>query len=141
VLVTTVNQQGEVLALPAGSAEAEVQVGNFKLRVRRRELRRLRHVKAAALAPEARPEAGPAVPMEIEVRGWRAEEVPPVIDKYVHDAYLAGLPYIRIIHGKGTGVLRRLVREQLAANQLVKAMQHPEARDGGEGVTVVELAN
>ncbi len=81
------------------------------------------------------------MPLQIEVRGWRAEDVPPVVDKYIQDAYLAGLPSVRIVHGKGTGTLRRLVRGQLASNSLVRNMRQPESRDGGEGVTVVELAN
>jgi len=61
------------------------------------------------------------------------------LDKYLDDAYLASLPYARIIHGKGTGTLRKVVREALAEHPLVASFRPGELNEGGEGVTVVKL--
>ncbi|HEX2924149.1 MAG TPA: Smr/MutS family protein [Chloroflexota bacterium] len=59
----------------------------------------------------------------------------------MNDAYLAGLKVVRVIHGKGTGALRQAVREQLAGSPLVRHFEPADARDGGEGATVVNMAN
>ena len=55
-------------------------------------------------------------------------------------AYLAGLPWVRIIHGKGTGKLRQGVREYLRASEVVKSHESGKENEGGDGVTVVKLA-
>ena len=47
-----------------------------------------------------------SVPIEIDIRGSRVDEIDAVLDRYIQDAYLMGLPWVRIIHGKGTGALR-----------------------------------
>jgi len=65
----------------------------------------------------------------------------PRLEKYLDDAYLAGLPWVRIIHGKGTGALRRAVREALAHHPLVAEMRPGEQGEGGDGVTVVRLVS
>ena len=63
----------------------------------------------------------------------------PELDKYLDEAYLSGLPFVRVIHGKGTGVLRQVVREQLATHPLVRSFQSAPPNEGGEGVTVAVL--
>ena len=50
------------------------------------------------------------------------------------------MPFVRIIHGKGTGALRQVVREELATNPMVASFKSADAREGGEGVTVVQLS-
>ena len=72
------------------------------------------------------------------MRGWRAAEVTDKLDRYLNDAYLAGLPFVRIIHGKGTGALRQIVRDLLTGHALVASFGGGGA-DGGEGVTVARL--
>ena len=81
-----------------------------------------------------------AVSLQLDLRGYRAEEVAPALEQHLNDAYLAGLPYVRIVHGKGTGVLRQVVREILDGHPLVKAFHTAEQKEGGEGATVVSLA-
>jgi DNA mismatch repair protein MutS2 len=61
------------------------------------------------------------------------------LDRYLDTAYLAGLPFARIIHGKGTGVLRQAVREELRSHPLVTDFRPGESSEGGEGVTVVRM--
>jgi len=77
---------------------------------------------------------------ELEVRGMRVDEAMLLIDQRLDDAFRAGLPQIRIVHGKGTGTLRRAIREALSRHPLVKSLATPPPKEGGEGVTVAELA-
>ena len=61
------------------------------------------------------------------------------LDRYLDTAYLAGLPFVRIIHGKGTGALRQAVRDELRSHPLVSEFRTGENNEGGEGVTVAKL--
>jgi DNA mismatch repair protein MutS2 len=63
----------------------------------------------------------------------------PELERYLNDAFMANMPFVRLIHGKGTGALRQVVREELATNPLVNSFKGAEAREGGEGVTVVQM--
>jgi DNA mismatch repair protein MutS2 len=63
----------------------------------------------------------------------------PSLDRYLESAYLARLPFVRIIHGKGTGALRQGVRQALRLNQHVSAWTAGGEKEGGEGVTVAHL--
>ncbi|MFH1485285.1 MAG: Smr/MutS family protein, partial [Chloroflexota bacterium] len=141
VLVKSLNRQGHILSGPDEDGTMEVQVGNFRLRVSPSDLER----RPVASSPLAQPlieyPRRRMASEEIEVRGWRVEDVLPVVDKFLDEAYLAGLPSVRIIHGKGTGTLRRVVREQLAASPLVQSFHTAEQRAGGEGVTIAVLAH
>ncbi len=61
------------------------------------------------------------------------------LEKYLDEASLAGLPYVRVIHGKGTGVLRRTARKVLLANANVTFIESGKDSEGGDGVTVAHL--
>ena len=75
---------------------------------------------------------------EIDLRGQRVEEALDKVDEVLNDASLDGSPQVRIVHGKGTGALRRAIREYLADHPLV-ASASPDEGPSGEGVTVVTL--
>ncbi len=77
-----------------------------------------------------------AVPLELDLRGFRAEEIEDAVDPYLQEAALAGMPMVRIIHGKGTGVLRQVVRDLLKRHPLVRAWAPAPMEQGGEGVTL-----
>lgn len=77
-----------------------------------------------------------ALALEVDVRGMTQEEALEVVDKYLDDAVLAGAPYVRIIHGKGTGVLRRAVGQFLRGDRRVVRWRLGDAGEGGDGVTV-----
>ncbi len=62
------------------------------------------------------------------------------LERYLDAAYLAGLPWVRIIHGKGTGRLRQAVRDELRRSPLVKSQEAGADSEGGEGVTIAKLA-
>ena len=77
--------------------------------------------------------------MELDLRGQRAEDALDALDRYLESAYLAGLPFVRIIHGKGTGRLRQVVREALHQSPHVKNFEMGQDNEGGDGVTVARL--
>ena len=76
---------------------------------------------------------------ELYLRHLIVDEALLKLDKYLYDAFMAGLYQVRIVHGKGTGTLRRVVREQLARHSLVKSYRPGGYGEGGNGVTMVEL--
>jgi DNA mismatch repair protein MutS2 len=78
---------------------------------------------------------------ELHLRHLTLDEALPKLDKYLHDAFMNNLRQVRIVHGKGTGTLRLTVRRELARHSLVKSYRPGGYREGGEGVTVVEMAD
>ena len=91
----------------------------------------------ANTAPGSQLRASPG--MELDLRGQRADEALEVMERYLDAAYLSGLPFVRLIHGKGTGKLRQVVREALQNHPHVGSFEGGRAQEGGEGVTVAKL--
>ncbi len=158
VKVRTLNTQGIVTSL--SSEEAEVQVGVLRVRTRLSELEAVgsfsesdKQVEKHQTDAPGRPglhepkkkpveEILPASPgMELDLRGRRADEALDELDRYLDAAYLSGLPFVRIIHGKGTGRLREVVRQALHQHPQVKSFEAGAENEGGEGVTVARLSN
>jgi DNA mismatch repair protein MutS2 len=155
VKLKTLNSMGVVTALTA--AEAEIQVGRMRIRAKLDEIelrgspepdaRSAPALAPAPAAPASRKGAAPSGPalhpspgLELDIRGQTVEDALPELERYLDAAYLAGLPWVRIIHGKGTGKLRQGVREFLRANEVVKSHESGKENEGGDGVTVVKLA-
>jgi len=140
VRLLALDQQGEVLAVDGD--EAEVQLGSLKLRQPLDQLERLgRARQTVESAPRiTQTSTSEAVPIEIDVRGHRVEEIGSIIELYLQDAYLIGLPWVRIIHGKGTGALRQAVRELLRDNPVVAKAEQAGDKEGGDGATVARLS-
>jgi DNA mismatch repair protein MutS2 len=80
-----------------------------------------------------------AVSATLDLRGFRAEDAVQELDKYLDDATLAGLAQVTVIHGKGTGALRQVVREHLSRHPEVAAFRLGVESEGGSGATIVEL--
>jgi DNA mismatch repair protein MutS2 len=80
-----------------------------------------------------------AVAQELDVRGMTAEEAWETVDKYVEDAALYGLPFVRVIHGKGRGILSGRIHEMLSSHPRVKSHRFGEPSEGGTGATIVAL--
>jgi len=148
VFVPTLQASGEVLDIDfrGGEAkEADVQVGNFRLKlpIRRLELRSKAvkdqlppspvrvHMRSTAKTD------GPG--MELDLRGERVESGLSQLETYLDDAYLGNLPWVRIIHGKGTGAMRDAVRNILREHPLVSKYRPGDMGEGGDGVTVAHL--
>jgi DNA mismatch repair protein MutS2 len=81
------------------------------------------------------------VDRELLLRRLTVEEALYRLDQYLYDAFMTGLPSVRIVHGKGTGKLRRAVHESLAKHPLVKSYRLGDYGEGDYGVTVAELIN
>ncbi len=77
--------------------------------------------------------------LEVSLRGMMVEDALDALERYLEKAYLAGLPFVRIVHGKGTGKLRAAVREALRGHAYVKSFEEGGDKEGGEGVTVAKL--
>ena len=151
VRLRTINMQGVVTAL--AEEEAEVQVGILRVRTRLADLELASGQSPTTAIPSgtvhgSRPTAGtvkanvlPASPgIELDLRGQRAEDALDGLDRYLDAAYLAGLLFVRIIHGKGTGRLREVVRQALHQHPHVRSFEPGGEKEGGEGVTVAILA-
>jgi DNA mismatch repair protein MutS2 len=147
VFVSSVKLSGDVLDIDAEAGEAEVQLGGFRLRVDLRELRRDKNGVAPAAvtsyAPKPKyittPPPPPNVAMQLDMRGWRASEVEDQLDHYLNDAYLANLAEVRLVHGKGTGALRQVVRNMLKGHPLVASFNSGGQGEGGDGVTIAKM--
>lgn len=161
VRLRTLGAQGVVIAL--AQEEAEIQVGMMRVRAQLSDLELPTPSGATLAAATSKPKAPtpkaesthqaliepgatksslslPASPgMELDLRGKRADEALMDLDRYIDAAYLSGMPFVRIIHGKGTGKLRDAVRQALRQNPHVKSFEGGGDKEGGEGVTVAKL--
>jgi len=82
-----------------------------------------------------------SVDRELQLRHLTTDEALFRLDQYLNDAFMAGLPSVRIVHGKGMGKLRRAVHESLAKHPLVKSYRLGDYGEGDYGVTIAELTS
>ena len=130
----------EALGAPDRHGEIDVCFGGLRARVGREPGDEGREGGAASDGNEARPAAGADAALEeIQVRGQTLDEALPQIEKFIDEGFRAGVPRLRVVHGKGTGKMRNAVRAILEA-PLVKSYDFAAPAEGGEGVTVVEVA-
>lgn len=143
--------RGRLVALDGDTAT--VQAGSLTVRVPVSALRavpqesRAEARGAGGTSPPARHDArreGPspaprAVPHELLLLGRTTDEASDMVEQYLDDAFVAGLPHVRLVHGKGTGALRKAVRALLAAHPLVESFRDAEPSEGGAGATVAAL--
>jgi len=127
-----------VISISEETGELEVQSGRTKMRLG------LDSVIKTTAPPESAPPTGTQpdfkrTPLELDLRGRRADEVEAVLDTYLSDAAQSNLTEARIIHGIGTGTVRSIVREFLARHPLVKSFRAGERGEGGDGATIVRL--
>ena len=150
VRVGTLNAEGVVTAL--GESDAEVQIGSLRVRARLVDLERKSYDSSklkvesskVAVSENVQPstlnlKTSPG--LEVSLRGMMVEDALEALERYLEKAYLAGLPFVRIVHGKGTGKLRAAVREALRGHQYVRSFEEAHPNEGGEGVTVALIAN
>jgi DNA mismatch repair protein MutS2 len=133
------NQIGTLLEDPIGKS-ASVRVGPLKMTV---PVERLQATQTKTV--ERRPPTNVTMQrmqhaaMEIHLRAMRAEEAERELEKFIDDAVLAGLPSVRIVHGKGEGILRKVVQNYLKKNTNVSSFRDGEPGEGGHGVTIAVL--
>jgi DNA mismatch repair protein MutS2 len=154
VWVKTLNAEGQITELTA--QDAEVMVGRLRLRARPDDLERRSKSESkrekkqrptrlgprGAAADRAAVSTKPVSPgLELDMRGQKIEDAIPSLENYLDAAYMAGMPFVRIIHGKGTGALRQAVHDRLHGHPLVQKYERGNPREGGDGVTVVKLVS
>jgi DNA mismatch repair protein MutS2 len=132
---------GEVVAI--NGATATIQSGTITVRVPVHALR-LAGATPGAPAPSRRdaritlPDRAAPHP-ELHLIGRTTDEARDLVEQYLDDAFLGGLARVRFVHGKGTGALRKAVRDLLAAHPLVDSFRDGEPSEGGSGATVAAL--
>ncbi|HWG16404.1 MAG TPA: Smr/MutS family protein [Acidobacteriaceae bacterium] len=126
----------------------EVTVGTMKMRVPASDIVEVTPVAAVTPIEAARRKGGVTIqtannpdytPMEINVIGRTADEAHDEVSRFIDQAFLAGLPHVRIVHGTGMGVLRRTLREFLRSHPNVANISEPPHNQGGQGATEVDL--
>lgn len=140
VNIVTLDQKATVLSAPDSKGEVMVQAGVMKLNVKLKDIRLIEEKKASApTSGKVGLGAGKQVGLELDVRGMLVDEANIMVDRYLDDAYNAGLSEVNIIHGKGTGALRAGVQAFLKRHPLVKGYRMGSYGEGDAGVTVVTL--
>ena len=140
VNIVTLDQKATVLTAPDSKGEVMVQAGVMKLNVKLKDIRLIEEKKAAApTSGKVGLGAGKQVGLELDVRGMLVDEANIIVDRYLDDAYNAGLSEVNIIHGKGTGALRTGIQAFLKRHPLVKGYRMGSYGEGDAGVTVVTL--
>ncbi|MBW4829746.1 MAG: endonuclease MutS2 [Clostridiaceae bacterium] len=142
VEILSLEQQGTILSSPDENGNVNVQVGIMKVNVHVSTLKRANHKKAEQSQVSAKNiirSKAKNVKKELDLRGETLDEALLDLDKYLDDAYIAGLKEVLIIHGKGTGVLRSGIASLLKSHRHVKSHRLGNYGEGGTGVTVVEL--
>ncbi|MFX0548048.1 endonuclease MutS2 [Hathewaya histolytica] len=143
VKLIRLNQKVTVLTKPDNKGEVLVQAGIMKVSVKLEELKSIEgnvnikeNKKAAKREAKLRMRS---VSSSVDLRGMDSEEALFTVDKYLDEAYLGGLGEVSIIHGKGTGILRKSVQDMLKTHNHVKSYRLGEYGEGGIGVTIAVL--
>jgi DNA mismatch repair protein MutS2 len=139
VLVTSLGAKGQIVSMD--NREAEVAVGRLHMRAELEELEFKNREEAEEVEQPAGRVNVQSPGMELDLRGRRVDEGLQVLDQYLNEAFLSGLPWARIIHGKGTGRLREAVRQALNSNSHVQSWEEGRDGEGGAGVTVAKFVS
>jgi DNA mismatch repair protein MutS2 len=137
VRVVSLDQEGTIARL--GMNEAVVQLGTLRVTRPMDDLHRVGSAPIEKSRPVQIRTAAVSVPMELDIRGIRVADVEDEMDRYLDGAVRAALPFVRVIHGKGSGALRKAVSEYLRASPAVDRFEFGGPNEGGDGVTIVHL--
>jgi DNA mismatch repair protein MutS2 len=144
VNVLSAGQKGTVITLPDDKGDFLVQVGALKLGVNLSgvtlvqenvtEKQRSKTMYSRMYASKSM-----TVPMSCNVVGQNLDDAQMTVDKYLDDAFMAGLETVSIIHGRGAGILKNGIQQMLRHHKHVKSFRKGEYKEGGDGVTIVTL--
>ncbi|UQS86784.1 endonuclease MutS2 [Nicoliella spurrieriana] len=140
VMVKSYGQPG-VLVDKVGKQSWEVQIGILRMKIEESDLEKLNQPKQAPKRQYSavRRTSSSGMSSTLDLRGHRYDEAMHEVDRYIDAALLAGYPSVTIIHGKGTGALRKGVTDYLKRNRRVKSFGYSPANAGGDGATVVKF--
>lgn len=144
VVIKRLNQKAQVLENPNQNGEVMVQAGIMKLTLKLQELRLTEESKSMGVKEKTgvgqiMSNKAKDIRNELDLRGMTVDEALLETEKYLDDAYLAGLPQAYLIHGKGTGALRSAIQEMVKKHRFIETVRYGGYHEGGIGVTVVEF--
>lgn len=143
VFVPSLGEKGTILTMPDKKKNVQVQIGILKMSVHISQIEEIKqeekkaNVKVTSMIKSKAAE----ISTEIKLLGMTVDEAVVVLDKYLDDAYLAGIHTVRVVHGKGSGSLRTGVQNYLKNHVHVKSYRLGVYGEGDSGVTIVELKN
>ena len=144
VFVSNLNTEGTVVSNISKDNTVQVQIGAMKMKIdikylqeilntpSKNEIKKYNHTNSSSFKSKY-------VSPEINLLGLTVDEAIPIIDKYLDDCYIAKLSPVRIVHGKGTGALRKGIHNYLKSNKLVSNFRLGTFGEGEMGVTIVDL--
>ena len=139
VFLNSFNSNATVVSINTSKMVAEVQTGIMKMTVPLTDISRGKHPRASMPKKSTASSGVKAVHSEIDLRGLTVDEALSQVDHFVDEAYLNNLHQIRIIHGKGTGALRKAVKQKLQSSKYIKDFFYAPANEGGDGATIALL--
>lgn len=137
----SLNQNVIIISMPDNKGEVQVEAGIMKVNVKLKDLRKVKSNKKE-IKKKKKQEVNlrlKSISSSVDLRGMDSEEACYTVDKYLDEAYLSGLSEVTIIHGKGTGILRKAINDMLKRHPHVKSYRLGEYGEGGSGVTVAQL--
>lgn len=142
VMILNLNKKGTVLDIPDKDGQVQIQAGIMKIKMHISQLRQVDEQKDIVSSIESSRFTGiktGSIRPEIDVRGDNIDEATVKLDKYIDEAVIAGLHEVSIIHGKGTGALRKGIHDFLRSHAHVQTFRLGKYGEGETGVTVVQL--
>ncbi|MCR5481817.1 MAG: endonuclease MutS2 [Clostridia bacterium] len=145
VKILSIDQNGEVITLPDDKGDLTVQVGIMKINVNIKDLMSIENnapakkkAKNSGYGSMYRQKSAEISP-SINVQGRYLDDAVMDVDKYLDDAFMAGLTTVTVIHGRGEGILRSGIQHMLKSHKHVKSFRNGRMNEGGDGVTIVQL--
>ena len=143
VEILGIDQQGTIVTEPDKKGDLLVQVGILKINANVKNLKKIKEQEviqsSKSIKSIIKNKANSDIKSEIDLRGKNIEEAIYELDKYIDDCVIVGLKKVNIIHGKGTGMLRKGIREYLRSDKRIKKIEDAGYNEGGLGATFIYL--
>ncbi len=142
VKVISMNLEGSIISLPDKNNDVVVQLGLMKSKVNIKDIATVKQEKSTKKKKGSSLQNFnkiSSINTELDIRGLEGAEAIPVVDKYLDDVMLSGLKNVRIIHGKGSGILRSIVHSILKQSNYVVKYNLAHPNNGGDGATEIEM--
>ena len=143
VRIMSLGKKGNITMIDEKQNEATVQAGAMKIKVSLDNITKVKEnkTKNKKTVKKYKVKKSESVSQKLDIRGKRYVDAQQKVDKYLDDAFLAGYKTIEIVHGKGTGALRKAVHEKLENHPHVASFRLGKQKEGGSGATIVKLGN
>ena len=145
VLILSMDMEGKIATLPDKDYNLFVNCGSIRINVNLKDLEAISKKEnkkilkpiSKSITSDIKMDKSTNATTEINLIGMNSEDAVSKLDKFLDDAYLAHVPYVRVIHGRGTYAVRDAVHKLLKRSSIVKEYKYADAFDGGDGATIV----